>query len=162
VLTLLSFARFWARPMDVILPLGFFSLLISNVPMFISFLFLVKLLNNPDESGLTYTQILVPNAVSWLAMWVSGLVIALGLGQKERLRDQLLASGAVWTYHEGVSEMRSGPTSKVLKRQWMPSTVTRNSLRELKLCLRALSLRLRGGSSVTKSLSGDGSMGCQV
>ncbi len=48
-------------------------------------------------------QILVPNAVSWLAMWCSSLVIAYGLRQKEKQRDLLLASGAVWTYHEQVS-----------------------------------------------------------
>ena len=111
MLTLLTFARFWARPLDLILPLGFFILLISNVPQFFSFLYLVKRLDNPVDSEVTYAQILVPNAISWFVMWLSGLVIGYGLRQKERLRDQLLASGAVWTYHEAVR--KEGGTQSV-------------------------------------------------
>lgn len=36
-------------------------------------------------------------------MWVSSLLLGWGLRQKERMRDALLASGAVWTMHEHVA-----------------------------------------------------------
>lgn len=53
---------------------------------------------------LTFLQdILVPNAISWLLMWLSSCVLAAGLRQKERLREALLAIGAVWTLHESVA-----------------------------------------------------------
>lgn len=106
VLTLLLFARVWAMALDLILPLGFLFLLLSTVPQFVSYLNLVKRLDDPDNSSITLAQVLVPNAVSWFAMWCSSLVIAYGLRQKERMRDQLMATGAVWTYHEGVRGAR--------------------------------------------------------
>ncbi len=63
---------------------------------------------NPALSSLlsflpTLQAIIVPNAVSWLCMWLSSLLLAYGLRQKERVRDTLLASGAVWTMHEQVA-----------------------------------------------------------
>ena len=106
-MTLLLFARVWARVLDLILPLGFLFLLISTVPQFVSYLNLTSLLNDPDGSEVTLASILIPNAISWFLMWVSSLIIAYGLRQKERLRDHLLATGAVWTYHEGVRRLCS-------------------------------------------------------
>lgn len=44
--------------------------------------------------------IMLPNMLSWLLMWLSGLVVVWGLARKEARRDALLARGAVWTAHE--------------------------------------------------------------
>ncbi|GAX80861.1 hypothetical protein CEUSTIGMA_g8296.t1 [Chlamydomonas eustigma] len=114
VLTLLMFARVWARALDLILPLGFLFLLLSTVPQFVSYLNLTKLLD--QDSDTTYAEITIPNAASWFAMWLSSLVIAYGLRQKERLRDVLLASGAVWTHHEELARRMQNDQEAVKRR----------------------------------------------
>lgn len=43
---------------------------------------------------------MVPMIVGWLVMWLSSCVIVTALRQKERVRDALLAAGAVWTAHD--------------------------------------------------------------
>ncbi len=116
VLTLLLFARVWARALDLILPLGFLLLLLATSPQFVSYLYLVRLLDNPDDAAVSLQMILVPNAASWLAMWCSGFVIAYGLRQKERLRDVLLATGAVWTHHENLARRMHGDQEAVRQR----------------------------------------------
>lgn len=104
LLTLLMFARVWARITELLLPIGFLLLLLSTVPQFVSFLFLVSYLDFPDDTSKpSMAAIIVPNAVSWLCMWLSSLLLAYGLHQKELVRDALLASGAVWTMHEQVA-----------------------------------------------------------
>jgi hypothetical protein len=45
-------------------------------------------------------EVLIPNAVSWFCMWACGVSIASALHAKERVRDALIARGAVWTAHE--------------------------------------------------------------
>lgn len=45
-------------------------------------------------------QILLPQIVSWGAMWVCGLLIFAALRQKEFLRASLSAAGQVWTVNE--------------------------------------------------------------
>lgn len=41
-------------------------------------------------------------------MWGSSLVMSAALRQKERVRDTLLASGAVWSAHENVARRMGG------------------------------------------------------
>jgi hypothetical protein len=47
--------------------------------------------------------VLVPNAISWGAMWLSSLVLAAGLWHKEAVRRELLRQGNVWTNNEAVA-----------------------------------------------------------
>jgi hypothetical protein len=51
LLTLLMFARVWARVVELLLPIGFLLLLLSTVPQFVSFLFLVSYLDFPDDTS---------------------------------------------------------------------------------------------------------------
>lgn len=99
---LLVFARAWTRFSELVLPLGFFSLLLSCVPQFISYIALVDRLDGNGE--VSYEAILVPNALSWGLMWISSLVVCWGLHQKEQLRASLQASGAVWTANEHLAQ----------------------------------------------------------
>lgn len=71
VMTLLLFSRVWSRALDLILPLGFLLLLLSTVPQFVSYLNLTKLLDDGPSSNVTLAAILIPNAASWFAMWLS-------------------------------------------------------------------------------------------
>jgi len=102
---LLSLARVWARLTELLLPLGFFSLLVSCVPQFVSYYELVSCLESGTcrEDVQTLRTVLVLNAVSWFMMWCSSLMLVTGLRQKERIRETLLAAGHVWTAHENLA-----------------------------------------------------------
>ena len=56
VLTLLLFARVWSRVLELLLPIGFFLLLASTAPQFVSYVNLVKVSGGgrgEEEGGLT-------------------------------------------------------------------------------------------------------------
>ena len=59
--------------------------------------------NAPTHPAPSSQSIMWPNALSWLLMWSSAGLVAAALRGKERVRDQLLARGAVWTAHEAVA-----------------------------------------------------------
>ncbi|PNW87752.1 hypothetical protein CHLRE_01g000750v5 [Chlamydomonas reinhardtii] len=101
VLMLLLFAKAWARPRELLLPIGFVCLLVSTLPQFFSYIALVRRLDG--DTGTSVASIMWPNALSWLLMWSSAGLVAAALRGKERVRDQLLARGAVWTAHEAVA-----------------------------------------------------------
>ncbi|GFR44736.1 hypothetical protein Agub_g6064, partial [Astrephomene gubernaculifera] len=101
VLLLLLFARCWSRPRELLLPLGFCALLLASLPQFMSYIALVRRLDG--DSSTSYRSILAPNALSWLLMWLSSLLVAAALRAKEAVREGLLARGAVWTAHEAVA-----------------------------------------------------------
>lgn len=95
VFVLLLLARVWTRLSELILPVGFFALLLSCIPQFISYISLVdKLDGNVDVSN---QAILIPNAMSWLFMWLTSLIVCWGLYKKEAVRASLHSFGAVWT-----------------------------------------------------------------
>ncbi|KAK9815906.1 hypothetical protein WJX72_011686 [[Myrmecia] bisecta] len=83
-----------ARWRDMLLPIGILALLLSAAPQFMSYYYLASRLDG--DPSISYTAILLPNAISWFAMWLSGIVIAAGLRRKEQVRAALLASGALW------------------------------------------------------------------
>ncbi|KAG2486354.1 hypothetical protein HYH03_014935 [Edaphochlamys debaryana] len=101
VLLLLLFAKVWARPRELLLPLGFVCLLLATLPQFFSYIALVRRLDGDLNTSLA--SIMWPNALSWALMWLSALLISWALRQKEAVRDGLLARGAVWTAHEAVA-----------------------------------------------------------
>lgn len=102
VMVLLFFARVWSRLLELLLPVGFLCLLLSTVPQFVSYMELVKGLDaNPYD--VNYEAVLIPNALSWFCMWLSSIILTVGLRQKERVREFLLRTGRVWTRHEFVA-----------------------------------------------------------
>ncbi|GIL97211.1 hypothetical protein Vretimale_2952 [Volvox reticuliferus] len=103
VLLLLLFARVWARPRELLLPIGFLLLLLSSAPQFVSYIALVRRLDG--DTSTSVTSIMWPNALSWFLMWLSAWVISAALRQKEAIRDALLARGAVWTAQRPVNEL---------------------------------------------------------
>eukprot|EP00873_Tetraselmis_striata_P046496 jgi/Tetstr1/466760/TSEL_011230.t1 len=93
--TLLLLARFWRRVRELLLPLGFLSLLLACIPQFISYLTLVVALDQVDVAGhtdITFAAVLLPNAASWFLMWAASLVLVAGLRQKEVAREHWLAT----------------------------------------------------------------------
>lgn len=52
VFTLLVFARVWTRMLELLLPMGFFMLLVSTVPQLFSYILLVKLLDGDEKVSL--------------------------------------------------------------------------------------------------------------
>eukprot|EP00955_Chlamydomonas_euryale_P026359 278381-Chlamydomonas_euryale.AAC.1 len=117
LLALLLLARVWARIGELLLPISFLLLLLSTVPQFVSYVFLVQRLDSGVASGVSFAQILVPNSASWFAMWLVSLLLAWGLRRKERVRDALLQSGAVWTMHEQVARRLRQQDVDVLQRK---------------------------------------------
>lgn len=91
---LLLLARVWTRLSELILPVGFFALLLSCIPQFISYISLVdKLDGDVDVSN---QAILIPNAVSWFFMWITSLIVCWGLHKKEIDRASASSFGS-WT-----------------------------------------------------------------
>ncbi|GIL64804.1 hypothetical protein Vafri_18668 [Volvox africanus] len=103
VLLLLLFARVWARPRELLLPIGFLLLLLSTAPQFASYSALVRRLDG--DTSTSVARIMWPNALSWFLMWLSAWVISAALRQKEAIRDAQLARGAVWTAQRPVNEL---------------------------------------------------------
>ncbi|EFJ43568.1 hypothetical protein VOLCADRAFT_96168 [Volvox carteri f. nagariensis] len=110
VFSLLMCFKVWARPRELLLPIGFLLLLLSTVPQFVSYIALVRRLDEEEDSSedgtghkTSVASIMWPNALSWFLMWLSAVVIAVALRLKEAVRDALLARGAVWTAHEAMA-----------------------------------------------------------
>eukprot|EP00775_Hariotina_reticulata_P003165 gene3165-3443_t len=86
---------------ELSLPGGFLLLLLSAASQLPGFVYLSRYLDGDVTIG--YQQILLPQVVSWTAMWISGLIICYGLYKKEQLRASLAAAGQVWTRHESAA-----------------------------------------------------------
>ncbi|KXZ45871.1 hypothetical protein GPECTOR_50g665 [Gonium pectorale] len=59
---------------------------------------------------------MLPNSVSWLLMWGSGCLLAVALRSKERVRQALLARGAVWTAHAAVARRLTAEREEATRR----------------------------------------------
>ncbi|GMH43727.1 hypothetical protein BSKO_11649 [Bryopsis sp. KO-2023] len=84
-----------------LIPWMWFSAMFLLTCMFISYIALVDKLDGDSE--VSNRAILIPNAASWLMMWLSSIVVCRGLYQKEELRASLQAAGAVWTASEQIA-----------------------------------------------------------
>lgn len=79
---------------------------------------------------MSFSQILVPNAVSWFAMWLASLLLAWGLYRKECVRDALLQ----------VCEGTCMPLGAAEAVYWVPSHFPANLSCELAHCPASTSL----------------------
>lgn len=87
-----------ARIRDLLLPLGFLSLLLSFSPQFASYYFLAERLDG--DHSMPWGRVMIPNAASWFFMWLSSLVLIVGLRRKVRNFDLGFHLGFTWVWGE--------------------------------------------------------------